>query len=236
MDSQQHCLAHLANIIFVSIDANVTEWICARKSEIESPPQKAAEPMEVDQPVQVQTQVEEQPKAQKQVEEQPKVQKQVEEQPQHQTQQAPKTTPTVASKIERPKNRIFSQALGDVLNNGARTDRSQRTKVADRSRSRSPSRQSNRYDRSDRASRHERSSEQQSSSNDVFSRIGNVKSEERPSVFDRLGGSKASQIKSQISNEEGEPRKEVKRERCKYWPTCSKGNQCTFIHPTRVCA
>lgn len=198
---------------------------------MEAPSQEQEpEPMEQDQPaspVQQQQQQQEQP------------QEPIQEQ---QQQPAPSTTPVVASRIERPvipsrterpvKSRIFSQALGDVLNNGSRSERSSRSRIRSRSRSRSPPRQSHRYDRSDRASRHERTVEDRN----VFSRIGNAKNEERPSVFDRLGGSRANQIKSELSShEEREVRREPKRERCKYWPTCSKGKQCPFFHPTRIC-
>jgi hypothetical protein len=109
-----------------------------------------------------------------------------------------------------------------------RPERPSRIRKESRSRSRSPERQERRYDRSDRASRHEPSSE----SSDVFSRIGNAKTEERPSVFDRLGGAKPSQDNS-THEEPRRPRKE--KERCKYWPSCQKGKQCTYFHPSRIC-
>lgn len=52
--------------------------------------------------------------------------------------------------------------------------------------------------------------------------------EERPSVFDRLGGAKP----IPITRNKDEP---AKKERCKYWPNCKNGEECIYFHPTTVC-
>ncbi|CAO3617358.1 unnamed protein product [Mucor fragilis] len=137
---------------------------------------------------------------------------------------------------ERPKSRMFSQALGGALTNDSkRTDYSSTRRRSDRSRSRSrsPERRSARYERPERTSRHE--DKRPRRSNDVFSRIGNARgnsgsgsgSGDRPSVFDRLGGSKPIDIP--------ERHHDNKQERCKYWPNCKNGDDCTFVHPTSIC-
>ncbi|CAO0798851.1 unnamed protein product [Mucor circinelloides] len=192
-------------LVGTDYDSNLTEWIFTRKQELEA----LASAPETATPIQ---------------EQQPQKQLQSEEQ------NASSSRQTDRMDSERPKSRMFSQALGGVLTNDSkRTDYASRGRRSDRSRSRSrsPERRSTRYERPERTSRHEDNDARKS--NDVFSRIGNAKgkSSDRPSVFDRLGGSKPIDIP--------ERRHESKQERCKYWPNCKNGDNCTFFHPTSVC-
>ncbi|KAL9543963.1 hypothetical protein MBANPS3_007867 [Mucor bainieri] len=185
--------------------SNLTDWIFTRKQELEAP----ASAPETITPMQSQQQ-----------EQQPS-----EEQNTEALQQQKERADT-----EKPKSRMFSQALGGALTNDSkRTDYSSTRRRSDRSRSRSrsPERRSTRYERPERTSRHEDRDTRKP--NDVFSRIGNArgKSGDRPSVFDRLGGSKPVDIPERHHNN--------KQERCKYWPNCMHGDNCTFVHPTSIC-
>ncbi|KAI8993350.1 hypothetical protein BDB01DRAFT_832177 [Pilobolus umbonatus] len=131
----------------------------------------------------------------------------------------------ITPKVIRPNrdNRIFTQAIGEVMNNDRHpvenkpTSHSlpQRNKSPrSRSRSRSPSRNTQRPSYRAEKSIKSRLGPQPSSDN----------TRERPSVFDRLGKvSKATEIKS------------TKNERCKYWPNCKNGDECTYYHPSTVC-
>lgn len=158
------------------------------------------------------------------------------EQQQQQQQQNTSSQQTDRMETDKPKNRIFSQALGGVLNNNTkRSDFSQRSTISrrsdrSRSRSRSPERRSSRYERHERTSRHEQQRDEQGTrrSGDVFSRIGTAKSDDRRSVFDRLGGSKPI--------ETPERQHDSKNERCKYWPNCKNGDECIYFHPTTICS
>ncbi|KAI8348030.1 hypothetical protein EDC96DRAFT_313110 [Choanephora cucurbitarum] len=137
---------------------------------------------------------------------------------------------------EPPKNRIFSRALGRALNNDSRSEPSRRyqsSRREDRSRSRSPIRSSTRYERDNHRYTSERRHDTRDSqrSGDVFSRVGPQENSQsdRPSVFDRLGGSKPVVIPPRSLDE---PKK---KERCKYWPACKNGKECPFFHPTKMC-
>jgi hypothetical protein len=138
---------------------------------------------------------------------------------------------------DRPKSRIFSQALGGVLNNNSQSERSSTRFTASRradrsrSRSRSPERRTFRSERrrDQRDVRHEQRDDRRSGN--IFSRIGNAsRDEERPSVFDRLGGSKPITVHQQTHQSDNK-----NEERCKYWPSCKNGDDCIYVHPTTVC-
>lgn len=194
------------------LDSNLTEWIFIRKEELAAPAQEIAAPMQ----------------------EQSNHHQQQQQQPEEQ--QSTTSRQTDCMETDRPKNRIFSQALGSVLNNNTkRSDFSQRSTISrrsdrSRSRSRSPERRSSRYERHERTSRHEQQRDEKDTrrSGDVFSRIGNAKSDDRRSVFDRLGGSKPIEIP--------ERQHDSKNERCKYWPNCKNGDECIYFHPTTICS
>ncbi|KAF1804901.1 CCCH-type zinc finger transcription factor [Mucor lusitanicus] len=192
----------LLMLVGTDYDSNLTEWIFTRKHELEA---HASAP-ETSTPMQ---------------EEQ--------HQPSEEQSAAP-SRQTERMDTERPKSRMFSQALGGVLaNDSKRPDYSsvRRRREQSRSRSRSPERRSTRYERPERTSRHEVQDTRRST--DVFSRIGNArgKSGDRPSVFDRLGESKPIDIPERHHSN--------KQERCKYWPNCKNGDNCTFVHPTTIC-
>ncbi|GAN07372.1 hypothetical protein MAM1_0158d06869 [Mucor ambiguus] len=201
--SAQEVNEELLLLVGTDYDSNLTEWIFTRKQELEA----LASAPEASTPIQ-----------------------------EGQSQQQPEELNPASSRqtermdTERPKSRMFSQALGGVLTNDSkRTDYSSTRRRSDRSRSRSrsPERRSTRYERPERISRHDDQNSRKS--NDVFSRIGHAKgkSGDRPSVFDRLGGSKPIDIP--------ESRHNNKQERCKYWPNCKNGDNCTFVHPTSIC-
>ncbi|RCH92682.1 hypothetical protein CU098_008943 [Rhizopus stolonifer] len=160
---------------------NVTQWIFARKHELESALPAA-----------------------------------------HQQQQQQQEEP-METHDPKPKNRIFSRALGHALNNNtSNSDRPRLTSSGSphrldrsRSRSRSPVRHSTRYERD--SSRHDRRHDHRES-----------RQEDRPSVFDRLGTSKPIPKPSPVTEE-------TKKERCKYWPTCKNGKECPYFHPSKVC-
>ncbi|KAI8078755.1 uncharacterized protein BX664DRAFT_367170 [Halteromyces radiatus] len=93
--------------------------------------------------------------------------------------------------------------------------RHERGRPRSRSRSRSPIRQK------------ERIVHREMKKDSIFSRLGKPSNESpngSPSVFDRLGISKPETV-----NDESE----VKR--CKFWPSCDKGEYCPFFHPDTLC-
>ncbi|KAI8061217.1 hypothetical protein BDF21DRAFT_134883 [Thamnidium elegans] len=201
-------------------DSNLTQWIFERKSELEnmstvadqSQPQQVEQTEEKDEDMDI----------------------------------APRT-----AKPDR-ENRMFSKAIGSVIGHVNRNERSSqprrnehpRTRSHSRSRSpvrqssRSPVRQSSRYEHERQSSRYEdrrsgRYEEDHNKSSSILSRLGNSNTnsradEERPSVFDRLGGAKP----ITITQNKQEP---AKKERCKYWPNCKNGEECIYFHPTTVC-
>ncbi|KAI9317150.1 hypothetical protein BX666DRAFT_1942647 [Dichotomocladium elegans] len=137
-------------------------------------------------------------------------------------------TPASVHKPKAQPNRIFAQAIGDV----SRTSKGQppapsgsvTRRHTERSRSRSPELRGRQRDRSPDRS--------ESPSNNVLSRLGNHngrqvsivsdgKSDGRSSVFNRLGSTK--------------PIASPKKERCKFWPSCNKGEQCNDFHPKTIC-
>ncbi|CEP15231.1 hypothetical protein [Parasitella parasitica] len=205
--------SELLQLVGTDYDSNLTEWIFARKQALEAPVSDAVNPVK-----------------------EAESSDQQQQQPQHREQQHATSFQNLERNgTDKPKGRIFSQALGVALNNDRRrsdfstrftsTRRSERS----RSRSRSPERRFSRNGRQDRTSRHDQSHEKDSRrSGNVFSRIGNAKSEERPSVFDRLGGSKP--------NNDPERQNDSKKERCKYWPNCKNGDECIYFHPTTICS
>lgn len=190
------------------LDSNVIQWLFTRKQELEGPPQQQHE-----EPVKQQ-----------------QLQESAEDQGSH------KPLRSDRMETDRPKSRIFSQALGGVLNNNNRPERSSDRYTAprrgnrSRSRSRSPERHTTRPERrrdQREIRRGDRRDDRQSG--DVFSRIGNAsRDDERPSVFDRLGGSRPVIVHEQQIDSK-------KEERCKYWPTCKNGDDCPYVHPTTVC-
>ncbi|CAO3589756.1 unnamed protein product [Absidia cylindrospora] len=89
-----------------------------------------------------------------------------------------------------------------------------------RSRSRSPIRHS------------ERTVHREYKDNTIFARLGNSSNGSSPtaepktmSVFDRLGIKKPERVETE----------ESEQKRCKYWPTCDKGDDCVFVHPHTLC-
>ncbi|KAI9480685.1 MAG: hypothetical protein EXX96DRAFT_563761 [Benjaminiella poitrasii] len=208
----------LLQLIGSDYDSNVTQWMFERKQALEHPETITAAPLR--------NQVEEN-------------QQQQQQQQQEQELEQPSAE---RENTEKPKSRIFSQALGSVLNNDKRsltqsTHSYQSRRDSDRyrdrhhrDRSRSPDRRFSRVDRYERSPSRERRSgdRDEDRRGDVFSRIGNTRKEDRPSVFDRLGISKP-----QI--EKDETKTNTKTERCKYWPACKNGDDCIYFHPTTVC-
>ncbi|KAI8881529.1 hypothetical protein K501DRAFT_222718 [Backusella circina FSU 941] len=121
------------------------------------------------------------------------------------------TAPAVKNEQPKRENRMFTQAL-DGIGNGRTRQRRSRS----RSRSRSPVRKETRTSHRE---------------DTVFSRLGQANTEsknneDRPSVFDRLGKKSLP-----VSMDKDEP----KQQRCKYWPTCNNGDNCSYFHPNQIC-
>ncbi|GAA5804250.1 hypothetical protein HPULCUR_009737 [Helicostylum pulchrum] len=208
-------------------DPNLTQWIFERKSELENMPAATDQS-------QPQQQVEQTTEKDEDMDMAPRI-----------------------AKPDR-ENRIFSKAIGSVIGHVNRNERSSQPRRSERSRtrsrsrspvrrssrspvrhsSRSPARQSSRYEHERQSSRYEdrrsgRYEEDRNKSGSILSRLGNSNTnsrsdEERPSVFDRLGGAKP----IPITRNKDEP---AKKERCKYWPNCKNGEECIYFHPTTVC-
>ncbi|KAI9308037.1 hypothetical protein BJ944DRAFT_237336 [Cunninghamella echinulata] len=116
---------------------------------------------------------------------------------------------------DRKENDIHSRLGGSKLSSSSSSSPSysrHRYSSHSRSRSRSPERNKERVSFRDRKE------------NDIHSRLGKKEASTSSSVFDRLG------IQKPESIDEKPPRK-----RCKYWPTCEKGDDCTYIHPDTLC-
>ncbi|KAI7871685.1 hypothetical protein BDF14DRAFT_1740230 [Spinellus fusiger] len=172
------------------------------------------------------------------------------------------TEPTpmeIVPQIARPDrhNRIFAQAMGSV---GAASGRSEAghssspqasRRQMDRFRSNSRSRS-----RSRSPIRHRRREEPSHRDENVFSRLGDtsrrVTSHTAPrfSVFDRLGSARpqlldriprhtAPKHKSEIETDHGQSGQDTPightQDRCKFWPTCQKGETCHYFHPRTIC-
>lgn len=216
------------NCIFI-LDPNLTSWFFQRKAELENPVQA---------PVQHQQIQEQQHQIQA---------KQQELQAQQQSEDEKMDIAPKTARADR-QNRMFTKAIGSVIGNHEKPERARSPpppRRSSRSRSRSPIRQTSRYSsdrqtsrRDDRFSRRQddgrgdRHEEDRSRSNNIFSRLGgssaqnNNKSEgDKPSVFDRLGGSRPAP----------KPTQSTSQERCKYWPNCKNGEGCIYVHPSTVC-
>ncbi|KAI8336714.1 hypothetical protein BC941DRAFT_461559 [Chlamydoabsidia padenii] len=100
-----------------------------------------------------------------------------------------------------------------------------RVDLRHRSRSRSRSRSPIRHK--------ERTTQREYKGDTIFARLGkpsggsssSTSNSASPSVFDRLGIRKPEPDRSQP----------YKQQRCKYWPTCDQGDDCTYFHPDTLC-
>ncbi|KAI9270647.1 hypothetical protein BDA99DRAFT_502356 [Phascolomyces articulosus] len=149
---------------------------------------------------------------------------------QSQKQESPKESPSNDAKETTQAlpnsrgNRIFAQAIGSINGTTQRTRRSRSRSPEVRPRSRDRERSPFRNDRDDRG--HDRNGRPHRSSNGRQVQIldsNGAQQESRPSVFDRLGGTARSVKSSQQA------------ERCKYWPSCSQGEKCSYFHPKTIC-
>ncbi|ORX49084.1 hypothetical protein DM01DRAFT_1338272 [Hesseltinella vesiculosa] len=208
--SAQDVSNELASMIGDDYDQNLTSWIFGRMDELQQP----AAPVTNMTTHAVPDQVE------------PAQQPSQSELPQQYQSSQPE--PVRRSAPDR-RNRMFAQALGSMGQGLSRAPYSPRR--PSRSRSRSPHRDRGESHHSHHHHRHSHSpSRPQRESFDespgrpsVFSRLADTQPNS-DSVFDRLG----------IQKPEA-PVQPVATQRCKYWPTCSHGDDCTYIHPSSLC-
>ncbi|KAG2211817.1 hypothetical protein INT47_004503 [Mucor saturninus] len=214
----------LLSLVGSDYDSNLTQWIFERKKQLEDSQSTV-------------------PIGQQQQHEEP----QQREEGHQLTQESESMDITPKLARHDRDNRMFSKAIGSVIGHGNRSERSYHQGHSEHSRarsrspvrrsSRSPGRDSSRYEQDRYSSRHDdqRPSRQEDDRNkaSIFSRVGRSststvdREDDRPSVFDRLGGAKPI-IAAQTKHDS-------KKERCKYWPNCKNGDECVYFHPTTVC-
>ncbi|KAI8060308.1 hypothetical protein BC940DRAFT_337682 [Gongronella butleri] len=208
-------------------DQNITPWIFERMDELKNAQNGhddvangAVQPEQTDQPV----------------EEQPVVQEQSED-ARAEAQQALRDSHRRLT--ANRQHRMFASAMGGLGQRPSIPAHPQR-QARLRSRSRSPPADPDRAykhrRRSPSPTRHDqRDYRHEQPSSSIFSRLSdNADENERgSSVFDRLGIQKP----PASAHDDNSPREQrfTPTRRCKYWPACNQGDQCTFAHPTTLC-
>ncbi|ORY98692.1 hypothetical protein BCR43DRAFT_487987 [Syncephalastrum racemosum] len=139
---------------------------------------------------------------------------------------------------ERPSRRIFSQAIGSVNREqrpresnspSASSSPSFSRRHRERSRSRSPEARPRAHQRREDRDRPSTTSHRDgtglvirsSGRNQRDVSFEDTSSRAKPSVFDRLGGAKPASRKAE--------------HRCRDWPSCPRGSDCSYFHPKTLC-